>query len=148
MVDYASDGSVIGVEVLDATAVEIDGQKVPAPVPAVDREAVARLIDDEINAVHNANQAPDADGEDLRSEGEIAADALLARGLVTTGQAQTVTTEQIDKARIALLDVLGQFDAIVALGSIGGTQELCEQAARTVAKAFGLPVEEEGQGAR
>lgn len=75
MVDYASDGSVIGVEVLDATAVEIDGQKVPAPVPAVDRSALEKVLRD----VHD-DWVPQAG----RNFYGFLADALLARGLVTT----------------------------------------------------------------
>lgn len=47
------------------------------------RDEVARAMDDEINAVCNANSAPDADSEDLRSDGEIVADALLSRWTLT-----------------------------------------------------------------
>lgn len=71
-----------------------------APSPVVDRDGLARLIDDEINAIHNANGAPEADDEDLRSEGEIAADALISAGLVRT----PVTAGQIRQAAQALHD--------------------------------------------
>lgn len=51
------------------------------PVPALDRDALAKIVDDEINTVIAYNQMTD-DEEDLRSDGEIAADALLAAGMV------------------------------------------------------------------